>query len=152
MVSSSRPGLPSSFNWRKSLAALLVLAGVGVIALSFFSPGKTSQRHAWTDTQAQLYQASSAKLHALSHQLAQASPDQRQAVENELSKAQADYDALRHDLESAIERPNQVAWFLRIAGLLCIAVGGGLLYFLPDATDSQNDGKPSKALHIRRNT
>jgi hypothetical protein len=148
MVSSHRP--PSKFDWRKSLAALLVLIGLGTIALSFLSPGKTSQQQAWSDTQAQQYQATSAKLHALSHEISHATPEQKQAVQDQLNKTQAEYNALRGELESAIARPNRVAWAMRIAGLLCVAVGGGILYYLPDSDAAQSDGQPSKAVHIKR--
>jgi hypothetical protein len=127
----------SSRGWQKTLAALLVVAGVAMIALSFAWPGKSSRRGAWSDAQAEQYQAASLKLHGLSHDIAHAEPDRKQAVDAELKKAKAEYDALRDKLDAARSRPQRLGWILRFAGLACLLLGSGALFLLPEAGDGQ---------------
>jgi len=101
-------------------------------------PSKASRRGAWSDDQAKQYQASAIKLHGLSHEVAHAKSDQEAAVRKELKAAQAEYDVLRGDLESALGRPQRLAWVLRFGGLLFVMVGGGLLFMLPESNRDES--------------
>jgi hypothetical protein len=134
MANSTPPA--SSRGWQKALAAGLIVAGITLIALSFFWPGKSSRRGAWSDAQAEQYQAASLKLHGLSHDIAHAPPQRKQEVDEELKKARAEYDAIRAELDAALSRPQRLGWMLRFAGLACLLAGSGYLFLLPEAGDT----------------
>jgi hypothetical protein len=115
----------------KALAALLIVAGVGVISISFVWPTRATQRRAWSLEQAKQYQAASSKLHGLLHEKANAQPGRDVTVRKQLDSAKAEYDALRRDLDSAMSRPQRWAWMLRLGGMLAVFLGGVLLFTLP---------------------
>jgi hypothetical protein len=117
--------------WRKALAAILIVAGIGVIATSFVWPGKSSQRGAWSTEQAKQYQAAAGRLHSLSHQMANAKPGRDVTVRKDFEVAKVEYDALRGDLDAALSRPRRWAWTMRVCGMLAVFVGGVLLFTLP---------------------
>ena len=123
---------------RKTLAAILVVVGAGLIALSFVWPGESSQRGAWSYEQAKQYQAAASKLHSLSHEMAHAEPDREAVVRAELKTAKAEYDSLRGDLDSALSRPQRWAWMMRLGGLFAVFFGGVLLFTLPKNDNSSN--------------
>jgi len=116
---------------RKSPATVLIVVGMAMIALSFAWPTKASQRGAWSLEQAQRYQAAAIKLHGLSHDVADASPDSEAAVRAELNQARTEYDALRNDLDAAISRPRRWSWLLKAAGILVLLLGCAHLFMLP---------------------
>jgi hypothetical protein len=115
----------------KALSALLIAAGVGVIAISFVWPTRATQRRAWSMEQAKQYKAAAGKLHSLSHEITHADANREAAVRQELNTAQAEYDALRRDLDAALSRPRRWAWIMRSAGILAICIGGAVLFTLP---------------------
>jgi hypothetical protein len=115
--------------WRQSLAALLVVAGLAIITVSFIWPGKAASRASWSDEQAQAYSAASAKLHGLSFEtVGAAGSDKEKAFREKLDKAKAEYDVLHNQLESAINRPRHISTAMRILGAL-IAASGAILFF-----------------------
>ena len=118
--------------WRQVLAAFLLIAAIGLIAWSFILPGASNQRAAWSQEQARDYQAAAIKLHGLSHEFAHESREgNEEALRPELDKAQAEYDALRIQLESAMARPQRIAWILRFGGVLLAVGGAAILLLLP---------------------
>jgi hypothetical protein len=127
----SLPLTTSEFARRKALAAVLIVVGVAVVAMSLLWPGESLSRAAWSDEQAKKYQTASAKLHGLSHELGHAKGEQRAAVRQELKAAQAEYDVLRAELDSALSRPHRWSWTMRLCGVLAIVIGGAILYRLP---------------------
>ena len=107
---------------RHVVAAILVVGGLGLVALSFIWANVSTARSAWSQEQALEYQATSSKLHSLSHQFAQeAQRGNDQAIRAELEKTRAEYGELRAQLEGAMARPARIAFWLRIFGLLLIA-------------------------------
>ena len=135
MNNSSKPRKSErnvAIGWPQILSAALLLGGIGLIAWSFMGIRPSAGNSGWSRERARDYQAAAIKLHGLSHDSVHATqPEKIQAVDAELKKAHAEYDALRSELESAIARPKQVAWMLRIGGVVLALVGGGLLYKLP---------------------
>jgi hypothetical protein len=116
-------------HWPQALSIVLLVIGAGLITWSFVKPSLSSARAAWSQEQADAYQQTSIKLHGLAHEAIHAagSPREREAVA-ELDKARADFEVLKAQLESAISRPNRIAWILRIGGMLVMAAGAGVLY------------------------
>src|SRR5687767_6464921 len=111
----------SKFGWSRSLAAVLIVIGLAMIVASFVLPVASSRRAAWSDEQARQYQAASIKLHSLAHEAVHAAESNGDAaVQGELKKAQAEYDVIRGELESAMGRPKRLAWLLRIGGVLLV--------------------------------
>jgi hypothetical protein len=129
------PQATSELGRRKALAAVLIAAGFVLIATSFILPSKGSQRAAWSTDQAKQYQAASSKLHSLSHEIATAKPDRQAAIRDDLHEARAEYASLRNDLDAALSRPRRSAWTLRIIGLISVAIGGVLLFRLPESDE-----------------
>jgi hypothetical protein len=124
----------NKFGWPQSLAAVLIVIGLATIAASFVLPAASSRRAAWSDEQAKQYQAASIKLHSLSHEAVHAEEshdDESEAIQGELKKAQAEFDALRGDLESAMGRPKRLAWLLRVGGVLLVLGASAAIYRLP---------------------
>jgi hypothetical protein len=116
--------------WQPLSAVLLVIAGLALIASSFIWPIVSTSVSGWTQEQALQYQAASARLHSLSHEFAHAAQQGNdQTLQTELDKTQAEYEVLRSQLESAMDRPRRVAWLLRLGGLLLAGVGVANLYF-----------------------
>jgi hypothetical protein len=121
--------------WQIIFAVILVAGGFGLIAWSFIWPSVSSRRSGWSQDQAREYQAASARLHSLSHQHAHAAERGNEAaVRAELDKAQANYEVLRGELESAMRRPRRIAILLRLAGLALVGAGAMILYFGPPPT------------------
>jgi hypothetical protein len=114
-----------------AFAALLIIAGAGVIAISFVWPGKSSQRDAWSLEQAKQYQAAASKLHKLLDEKTNAKPGRDVTVRKKLETAEAEYNALRGDLDSAMSRPQRWAWTMRVVGMIAVVIGGALLFALP---------------------
>jgi hypothetical protein len=112
------------------LAAILLGGGILVLVVSFFWPGQTISRAAWSDEQAKAYQTASVKLHSLSHETtaAAANATADKALREKLDKAQAEYKAIRSQLDSAIDRPKYVTFAMRIAACLMAIVGLTLIY------------------------
>jgi hypothetical protein len=128
----SRGEPANTLAWQPVLAALLVVGGFGLVAWSFVWPSVSNSTAGWSPEQARDYQAASAKLHSLSHQSVHAAGQENEAqVRAELHKAQAEYDLLRGQLDSALDRPWRMAWWLRLSGLTLVGVGGVSLYFRP---------------------
>jgi hypothetical protein len=120
---------PAPIDWPHALAILLLLIGAGLIIWSFVKPSLSSARAAWSQEQADAYQESAIKLHSLAHQAIHAAGSaEERDVETQLEKAQAEYDVLRAQLDTARSRPNRIAWLVRIGGILLMAAGAGVLH------------------------
>jgi hypothetical protein len=116
-------------DWPHALSVLLLLIGAGLVIWSFVKPSLASARAAWSQEQADAYQESASKLHGLAHEAIHAAGSEKErGIKADLEKAQAEYNILRSQLETAMARPNRVAWILRIAGILVMAAGAGVLY------------------------
>jgi hypothetical protein len=123
---------PPRIHWPQALSILLLVIGAGFVVWSFVKPSLSSARAAWTQEHADAYQVTAIKLHGLAHEAIHATGSAKEReVKAELEKAQAEYDVLRTQLESAIARPNRIAWMLRIGGILLMAAGAGVLYRAP---------------------
>jgi hypothetical protein len=147
----SNPQPVSKRNWQVAWAAMLIVAGIGAIATSFVWPGKASRLSGWSNEQAQLYQAASTKLHSLLHEIAKAPADRKQGVQDQLKSSQAEYDALRSELESAMSRPRHLSWILRTFGALLVVGGGIILYRLPTTEQlTIDDGFAAETFHLSR--
>ncbi len=116
-----------------TLAAALVATGILLLAVSFFWPGQSVSRAAWSSDQAKAYQAASMKLHSLSQEtVASAGANGDKAVREKLEKAEADYKAIRSQLDSAIDRPKYITFAIRILGSLLAIAGMTLIYRRPE--------------------
>lgn len=113
-------------------ALLLVIGGVGLVALSFFWPTKSMSRASWSIEQARAYSEASAKLHGMSHEFVQAvgKPNEKE-IREKFNEAKADYDALRTQLDAAVERPKHTTLALRVCGTLIAIAGLAILYRQP---------------------
>jgi Flp pilus assembly protein TadB len=135
MANASRARKPA---WRQVLAAVLLIAAIGLIGWSFVLPSASSRRAAWSQEQALEYQAASIKLHSLSHEFAhEARKGNEEALRPALDKADAEFEALRAELESAMGRPRRVVWLLRFGGVLLAAGGAAILFLLPPPDHDQ---------------
>jgi hypothetical protein len=111
------------------LPAALLAGGIALLVASFFWPGQSISRTAWSPEQAKAYQAASVKLHSLSQETAaSAGRNNEKALREKLSKAEADYKAIRTQLDAAIDRPKHVTLFLRICGSLLAIIGLSMIY------------------------
>jgi hypothetical protein len=112
---------------------MLLLSGIAFVGSSFVAARSLSTASAaWSQQQAKDYQAAAIKLHGLSHDFVhEAERGNQKALQPELDKAQAEYDVLRTQLESAMGRPTRIAWLLRIGGVALIAASVGTLYVMP---------------------
>jgi hypothetical protein len=121
----------SSIHWPHVVSALLLLVGLALVVRSFFVDNVTGARPAWSEQQAGNYQEAAIKLHGLSHEAVHASGTANEPrIKAELENAQAEYDKLLDQLESARARPKRIAWLMRIGGALLLAAGCAVL-FLP---------------------
>jgi len=124
------------FDSWKAIPAILLTSGIVLILLSLFWPTGTVSHANWSPDQAKQYQAASVKLHGRSHASVHPSPDaDPQAMRKELQQAEADYKAIRTQLDSAINGPKRFALALRAAGIAILVAGGaGMYYFRAPAT------------------
>jgi hypothetical protein len=112
-----------------SMAAVLLAAGILLLVVSFFWPGQSASRAAWSPEQAKAYQAASLKLHNLSQEtVATAGSNSEKALRERLAQAETEYKAIRSQLDSAIDRPKHITHALRIAGTLMAVAGLTLIY------------------------
>jgi hypothetical protein len=112
-----------------SLEAFLLAGGILLLAVSFFWPGQSLSRSAWSPEQAKAYQAASVKLHGLSQEtVAAAGSNNDKANREKLAQAEAEYKAIRSQLDSAIDRPKYITYALRIFGSLLAIAGLALIY------------------------
>jgi hypothetical protein len=119
---------------QSSLAAGLLAVGILLLAVSFFWPGQSVSRAAWSIEQAKAYQAASLKLHSLSQEtVAKAGSDKDKALREKFVEAEAEYKAIRSQLDSAIDRPKHITRAIRIAGSLMAIAGLTLIYRRTDA-------------------
>ncbi len=124
----------NSFPWKNAVAAVLVILGVLIIGVSFVWPGKTTRRAAWSDVQAEKYQAASLRVHSLAHEVANARPGQEATINAKLEQAKAEYQQVRNELDAAVGRPNRIAWGMRILGVALALAGGALIWMMPEQT------------------
>jgi hypothetical protein len=126
MANDEPAGQPSL---RTSLAGGLIVAGVGLLLISFFWSGQAVSRASWSAEQAKEYQAASVKLHSLSQESVAASGSNNdKALREKLAQAETEYKAIRSQLDSAIDRPKYVTFALRILGLVMAIAGLALIY------------------------
>jgi hypothetical protein len=119
---------------QSTLAAILLAGAILLLAVSFFWPGQSVSRAAWSPEQAKAYQAASVKLHSLSQQsVATAGSNNDKALREKLAEAEAEYKAIRSQLDSAIDRPKHITLALRICGSLSAIAGLSLIYRRPNA-------------------
>lgn len=115
---------------RLAVPYILLSGGVALILFSFMLPARLLSQSNWTPEQAKQYQAASLKLHSLSHASLHSTPEaDREAQQNQLKQADADYQAIRSQLDSATKRPKNIAFAMRILGAGLLIVGGITLYF-----------------------
>lgn len=117
-------------------AAIFLVCGLALLLVSFAWSGKSASRAAWSEEQAKAYQSASIKLHDLSQVTAAGAGSNNDKTNREkLAKAEADYKAIRSQLDSAIDRPTYITYAMRIAGSL-MAIAGLTLINL----DRRSDG------------
>lgn len=110
-------------------AASLLIGGILLVLASFFWPGQSSSRAAWSNEQAKAYDAASVKLHSLSQEtVAAAGSNDEKALRAKVARAEAEYKVLRSQLDSAIDRPKHITLTLRIVGTLMAIAGLVLIY------------------------
>jgi hypothetical protein len=118
-----------SLPWRAIVAAVLLVGGIGIVALSFVWTRVANPRANWSTDQARQFQAAAARLHSLSHQHAQQSQQgDRQKMNAELELAKSEYQLLEGHLDAARSRPKNVAFGLRLTGMALMAAGALGLY------------------------
>jgi hypothetical protein len=111
------------------LPAVLLAGGILLLVVSFFWPGQSVSRAAWSPEQAKAYQEASVKLHSLSQETAaSAGANNEKALREKLAKAEIDYKAIRTQLDSAIDRPKHITLALRICGSLLATIGLSMIY------------------------
>ena len=114
---------------QSSVAAALLAIGILLLAVSFFWPSQSVSRSAWSPEQAKAYQAASVKLHGLSQEtVAAAGSNNDKANREKLARAEAEYNAIRSQLDSAIDRPKYITYAMRIFGSLFAIAGLTLIY------------------------
>jgi len=112
-----------------TLATVLLAGGILLLVVSFFWPGQSISRTAWSPEQADAYQAASVKLHGLSQETtAAAGSNNEKALRERLTRAETEYKAIRAQLDSAIDRPKYITYTLRILGSLLAIAGLTLIY------------------------
>ncbi len=110
---------------------ILLVGGVALVLFSFMLPTKLLSQSGWTPEQAKRYQDASLKLHSLSHASLHSTPEaDREAQQRELNQADADYQAIRRQLDSATNRPKNIAFAMRLVGGGLLIVGGIAFYRL----------------------
>jgi hypothetical protein len=114
---------------QSSLAIALLAGGILLFALSFVWPGQSASRAAWSPEQAKAYDVASIKLHSLSQEtVAAAGSNNAKALRSKIDQAEAEYKAIRSQLDSAIDRPKHITLALRISATLLAIVGLTLIY------------------------
>ncbi len=119
---------PAKFDWRFGLAAVLIVAGIGLIVLSVFCTGSAVSQANWSPEQAKQYQQASLKLHSLSHEPNTTTDADRQSYHRELKQAESEYQAIRARLDSAIDGSETFLRSLRWLGAVLTAFGSFGLY------------------------
>lgn len=118
-----------ALDWRMAASAFALIAGVALIALSMFWPSSASAgRSNWSPQQAKQYQQASARLHELSHAPEHPTPAQTLAHDRELKQAEAEFGAMRADLDTALGSSGKTTTILRLAGAVLIITGCIALY------------------------
>jgi hypothetical protein len=126
MADNEQPKQPAP---QSSLAAVFLAGGILLLAVSFFWPGQSVSRAAWSPDQAKAYQAASVKLHSLSQEtVTTPGSNNNKANREKLAQAEAEYKAIRSQLDSAIDRPKYITYALRILGSLFAITGLTLIY------------------------
>ena len=121
----------TELDWRSPLAAVLLASGILLVLLSLFWPSGGVAHSNWSPEQAKKYQEASVKLHSLSHASVHSSSEVDQAaMRKDLQQAEAEYNAIRTKLDSAIDQPKRFSHMLRWTGIALMAVGGWGLYRL----------------------
>ncbi len=121
MADNSQAHQPAS---QSPLAISLLAAGIVILIVSFFWPGQSASRAAWSPEQAQAYQAASVKLHGLSQQnIGATGSNKEKALREQLAKAEAEYKQIRSQLDAAIDQPRHLRLILRIFGTLMAIAG-----------------------------
>ena len=117
----STPEAAKGFSWFHAAAMVVSIIGLALVALSLFWPRVFAGPSGWTDEKAAKYQAVSAEVHRLTMQVS-STPTENQArtLQNEWADAQADYGALRAELDAARARPSRGA-----SGRVARPAGGG---------------------------
>jgi hypothetical protein len=129
---------PANFNWRFALAALSLVAGIGLILLSVFWPSGSVSHANWSPEQAKQYQQASLKLHSLSHAPNTQTETAQQAYHRDLKQAESDYQAIRAKLDSAIDGSSTFLRTLRWGGAVLAAIGGFGLYRFQSPEDDNH--------------
>jgi hypothetical protein len=124
-----------SFDWHARLLFALLALGALLLVASFILPTRSLGQASWSKSEAKEYQSASMKLHGLSHAAVHAKPAEQQALRKDLAQAQADYDAIRAKLNSAVSGPRKTAWVLRITGVACLVIGGVGAFFRRRSAD-----------------
>ncbi len=109
------------------MAAGLLAVGILLLAVSFFWPGQSVSRAAWSPDQAKAYQDASLKLHSLSQETI-AKAGANKAFREKFAEAEAEYKIIRSQLDSAIDRPKHITLAIRITGSLLAIAGLMLIY------------------------
>ena len=126
-MANIEPNGPSAS--RQLPAAIFLVAGLSLLAASFLVPSQATSRASWSPEQAHAYQRASVKLHGLSHELEHAAGSKDEpAIKEKVKEAQAEYGALRTQLDAAIDRPKHIATTLQIGGSLLIATGAFVMF------------------------
>ncbi|MFO0787951.1 MAG: hypothetical protein U0805_00740 [Pirellulales bacterium] len=113
---------PSTPRWA-ALPAIAIIAGLAFIAVSLVWPARSMSRANWSPEQALKFQAASVKLHDLSHGAAHQTAEDLAAHKRELQQAEAQFQIMRTQLDSAINSPHNYAFVLRILGGFLIVAG-----------------------------
>jgi predicted PurR-regulated permease PerM len=126
--------LRESSSRQSSVSFVVLLIGVVLIGVSLVLPKYATGRSQWSDEQAFQYQATSAELHSLSHQFADASESgaNDQEIELRLQSAQEEFERLHSQLEAARQSPARLATIMQLLGSVMVAIGA-VLYFLNHA-------------------
>jgi hypothetical protein len=99
-----------------------------MILASFTVPTGSLESLTWDDAKAQEFQSAAARFHELSHAATDAGAANAESLPSQLAAAQAEYEALRSQLDAARIRPRQVAVVLRWLGV-AITITGGVFYY-----------------------
>ena len=127
-MSTIEPAEHFAFPWRETSAMLILLIGLGLIALSLIWRSISSGKTTWTDEKALAYQSASAEVHRLSMQAGESEPEKpSRKLHDKLADAQSKYVDLRAELDAARSRPARIATILRYTGILFLAAGMVLL-------------------------
>ena len=122
------PERAEKIPWRQAAAMAAVVAGILLVGVSIIWPRVFSGRSGWSDEKASGYQAAASRLHELSMKSAAATPgSQTKTARDELAQAEADYARIRGELDTARERPQTIAKYIRYSGALLLLGGTAAL-------------------------